>query len=77
MIRVLIILAAVVAFVPCYAQNVRVFSGGVEHVYGRGGAVLDSPELRARNKHAQRQICEESEAKATELVKLGSPISGR
>jgi len=59
MIGVLIILAAVVAAVPCYAQEVRVFSGGgIEHVYGPGGEVLDSPQLRAKNQRATSQMRE-------------------
>ena len=60
MIKVLIILAAAVATVPCYAQDVRVFSGGgIEHVYGPGGAVLDSPELRAKNEQIRHQLREQ------------------
>jgi hypothetical protein len=38
---------------------VRVFSGGIEHVYGRGGELRDSPELRAKNQQAERQMREE------------------
>jgi hypothetical protein len=49
MIKVSLVLAAVIAAVPCTAQEVRVFSGGEQHVYGPGGKVLDSPELRAKN----------------------------
>ena len=57
MIKVLIILAAAVAAVPCNAQDVRVFSGGgIEHVYGPGGQVLDSPQLREKNQRAKRQM---------------------
>jgi hypothetical protein len=40
MIKMPIILATVVATVPCFAQNVRVFSGGEEHVYGPGGQLV-------------------------------------
>jgi hypothetical protein len=47
MIKLPIILAAtVIAAVPCYAQDVRVFSGDQEHVYGPGGQLVDGPELR-------------------------------
>ena len=61
MLKMLTILAAVVAAVPCYAQDVRVFSGGgIEHVYGPGGEVLDSPQLRAKNQRAKSQIHKES-----------------
>jgi hypothetical protein len=40
MIKLPIILAAVIAAVPCYAQDVRVFSGDQEHVYGPGGRLV-------------------------------------
>jgi hypothetical protein len=40
MIKLPIILASVIAAVPCYAQDVRVFSGGEEHVYGPGGQLV-------------------------------------
>jgi hypothetical protein len=40
MIKLPIILATVIAAVPCYAQDVRVFSGGEEHVYGPGGQLV-------------------------------------
>jgi hypothetical protein len=54
MIKVLVISAAVVAAVPCYAQEVRVFSGdGIEHVYGPGGEVLDSRQLTAKDHRAR------------------------
>ena len=53
MIKLPIILATLVAAVPCCAQNVRVLSGDQEHVYGPGGQLVDSPELRAKNERAQ------------------------
>ena len=40
MIKLPIILATIIAAVPCYAQDVRVFSGGQEHVYGPGGQLV-------------------------------------
>ena len=58
MIKVPVVLAAVIAAGPCNAQDVRVFNGGQEHVYGPGGNILDSPELRAKNERA-RQIYEQ------------------
>ena len=54
MIKVPVVLAAVIAAVPCNAQDVRVFNGGQEHVYGPGGQILDSPEHRAKNERARQ-----------------------
>ncbi len=34
MLKVIAILAAIVAATSSYAQEVRVFSGSIEHVYG-------------------------------------------
>ena len=59
MLKVIAILAAIVAATSSYAQEVRVFSGSIEHVYGPGGELRDSPELRARNQRAERQMREE------------------
>ena len=55
MIKVLVISVAVVAAVPCCAQEVRVISGAVEHVYGPGGQLLDDADLQARNQRASEQ----------------------
>jgi hypothetical protein len=59
MIKMPILVAAVIAAVPCNAQDVRVFGGGQEHVYGPGGQVLDSPELRAKNERARQMRSEQ------------------
>jgi hypothetical protein len=59
MMKVIAILAAIVAATSSYAQEVRVFSGGIEHVYGPGGQLRDSPELRAKNQRVERQMREE------------------
>lgn len=59
MLKAIAISAAIVAATPSYAQEVRVLSGEIEHVYGRGGQLLDSPELRAKNQQAERQMREE------------------
>jgi hypothetical protein len=61
MLKAIAISAAIVAATPSWAQEVRVFNGGIEHVYGRGGQLLDSPELRARNERAERQMREEQQ----------------
>jgi hypothetical protein len=62
MIKVPVVLAAVIAAGSCNAQDVRVFNGDQQHVYGPGGKVLDSPELRAKNERA-RQMYEQELAK--------------
>jgi hypothetical protein len=49
MLKVIAFLAAIVTATSSYAQEVRVIGGGVEHVYGPGGQLRDSPELRAKN----------------------------
>jgi hypothetical protein len=60
MLKVIAISAAIVAATSSYAQEVRVFQpGGIEHVYGPGGQLRDSPELRAKNQRAERQMREE------------------
>jgi hypothetical protein len=59
MLKVTAILAALVAAAPSYAQEVRVFNGDLEHVYGPGGQLRDSPQLRARNQQAERRMREE------------------
>jgi len=56
MIKVLVISVAVVTAVPCYAQEVRVISGDIEHVYGPGGQILDDADLQARNQRALEHI---------------------
>jgi hypothetical protein len=56
MIKVLVISVAVVAAVPCHGQEVRVFSGDIEHVYGPGARLLDDADLQARNQRASEHI---------------------
>jgi hypothetical protein len=57
--KVFAVLAAIVAATSSYAQEVRVFNGDIEHVYGPGGQLRDSPELRAKNRWVERQMREE------------------
>ena len=54
MIKLPLVLAAVIAAGPCNAQEVRVFNGDQQHVYGPGGQILDTPELRAKNERARQ-----------------------
>jgi hypothetical protein len=51
-LRTIFIMACLVAASPSVAQQVRVISGDIEHIYGPGGEVLDDAELRARNQRA-------------------------
>jgi hypothetical protein len=51
-LRAIFITACLVAASPSVAQQVRVITGDIEHIYGPGGEVLDDAELRARNERA-------------------------
>jgi hypothetical protein len=53
MLRALLIASSLaLAGTPCIAQQVRVISGGIQHVYGPGGQILDDAGLQARNQRA-------------------------
>ena len=56
MMRAVLIATSLTVAVPCFAQQVRVISGNIEHVYGPGGELLDDAGLQARNKHAWEQM---------------------
>jgi hypothetical protein len=52
---------------PTYAQ-VRVITGGIEHIYGPGGQLQDDDTLRARNERAERErLASVSVAAAAEI----------
>lgn len=71
-----LIVAAMGLVAPSYAQ-VRVITGDVEHIYGPGGEILDSPELRAKNQRAKRQMrSEERGAGPVEQQRLSVQQSG-
>jgi hypothetical protein len=77
MIKLPMILAIVVAAAPCYAQDVRVFSGSEESVYGPGGRLVDSPELRAKNERARKmRRGEEGLTRAAEQQRLSIQQTG-
>src|SRR4051794_17997393 len=65
MLKGIAILISIIAIAPSYAQEVRVFNGGTEHIYGPGGKVLDSPELRAKNDRAERRMRNEQRERVT------------
>jgi len=52
MLRAFFIATCLAAASPSLAQQVRVITGDIEHIYGPGGEVLDDAELRARNERA-------------------------
>jgi hypothetical protein len=52
--RAVLIAACFGVAAPAYAQ-VRVITGGIEHVYGTGGQLLDDDALRAKNERAERE----------------------
>jgi hypothetical protein len=53
MLRAALIAISLAVAMPSFAQQVRVITGDIEHVYGRGGEVLDDAELQARNQRAR------------------------
>jgi hypothetical protein len=59
MLSAVFMAAILVAAVPCFAQQVRVITGEIEHVYGPDGQVLDDAKLRAKNRRAERQMQEQ------------------
>lgn len=52
MLRAIFIVACLAVASPSFAQQVRVITGDIEHIYGPGGEILDDAELRARNERA-------------------------
>jgi hypothetical protein len=56
MSKAIFVAAFLVAAAPCFAQQVRVINGDIEHIYGPNGQLLDDAELRAKNERAQRQM---------------------
>jgi hypothetical protein len=51
-LRAIFIVACLAVASPSFAQQVRVITGDIEHIYGPGGELLDDAELRARNERA-------------------------
>jgi hypothetical protein len=56
MMRAVLIATSLAVEMPCFAQQVRVISGDIEHIYGPGGQLLDSPELQERNQRAWERM---------------------
>ena len=59
MLRAALVALSLAVAMPCFAQQVRVITGEIEHVYGPGGKVLDDADLQGRNlrawEHAQAE----------------------
>ena len=56
MLRAALVAMSLAVAMPCFAQQVRVISGEIEHVYGPGGKVLDDGDLQARNLRAWEHV---------------------
>jgi len=52
MLRAVLIATSLALSSSSFAQQVRVISGDIEHVYGHGGEVLDDADLQTRNQRA-------------------------
>jgi hypothetical protein len=52
MLRAALIVTSLAEAMPCFAQQVRVITGDIEHVYGPGAQILDDADLQARNQRA-------------------------
>jgi hypothetical protein len=55
MFRTTLVAVAIAMAAPAYAQ-VKVITGGIEHVYGPGGQLLDDDALKARNERAEKEL---------------------
>ena len=56
MLRTALIATSLAVAMPCFAQEVRVITGDIEHVYGPGAQVLDDADLKARNQRAWERL---------------------
>ena len=56
MMRAVLIATSLAVAMPCFAQEVRIISGNIEHVYGPGAQRLDDANLQARNQRAWEQM---------------------
>ena len=61
MLRAALIATSLAVAMPCCAQEVRVITGNIEHVYGSGGQLLDDADLQARNQRGWERMRAESE----------------
>ena len=74
MLRTVLIATSMAVAMPCFAQQVRVIKGDIEHVYGPGGQLLDDADLQARNQRAWEHMQAENQlaiAKRQVEVEIG------
>ena len=65
-----IMLAALVVAAPCCAQDVRVLSGGEEHVYGPGGRLISGPSGKERAGSPDAQLMRPAEQQQSRQTRL-------
>jgi hypothetical protein len=68
-LRAIFLMACLVVASPSVAQQVRVFTGDIEHIYGPGAELLDDAELSARNARAFARM-EVEKQRAIEMQQL-------
>ena len=62
MLRALFLIATSMAVaMPCFAQQVRVIKGDIEHLYGPGGQLVDDADLQSRNQRAWEHMQAENQ----------------
>jgi pectin methylesterase-like acyl-CoA thioesterase len=61
MLKAVLIAASMAVAMPCFAQQVRVIKGDIEHVYGPGGQLLDDAGLQERNQRAWEHMQAENQ----------------
>jgi hypothetical protein len=61
MLRAVLIATSMAVAMPCFAQEVRVIKGDIEHLYGPGGQPIDDADLQVRNQRAWEHMQAENE----------------
>src|SRR5436853_477000 len=56
MLKAALVALSLAVAMPCFAQQVRVITGEIEHVYGPGGKVVDDADLQGRNLRAWEHV---------------------
>jgi hypothetical protein len=81
-LRAIFIAACLVIASPSVAQQVRVTTGDIEHVYGPGGVLLDDADLQARNQRAlenmqieKQRALEKQQIEAERGLDQGAPLA--
>ena len=61
MLRTALIATSLAVAMPCFAQQVRVIGGDIQHVYGPGAQLLDDADLQERNERAREHSLAEKQ----------------